>query len=136
MALQTTCHGMDWQLSSLAQWCSQRHPLVSRVEYFDMNMNMNPRPNWQDDMDATQWLEFFETFTSVNTLRLGRMILLSVSRALEGLNADSAAEVLPALRNLWYDKLWPPSSVREAIKAFLSVRQHSDCTVATHHWDR
>ena len=40
-------------------------------------------------MDAIQWLEFFQTFTVVNTLRLGRSILPSVLRELEGPNADS-----------------------------------------------
>jgi len=135
--LQTSCHEVDWQLSSLAQLCSQLHRLVSRVECLDIDMTMNPRTNWQDNMDAIQWLEFFETFTAVNTLRLGREILPSVLSALEGLSADSAAEVLPALRDLWFDNnLEQPSSVREAIKVFLTARQHSDCTVAVHHWER
>ena len=56
--------------------------------------------------------------------------------ALEGLNADSAAEVLPALRDLWFDGPEQPSesSVQEALKLFLSARQHPDCTVAVHCW--
>ena len=136
MALMTTCHGMDWQFSSLAQWCSQLHPLVSRVGHLDMDMKMKPRPNLQDDVDAIQWLELFETFTAVNTLRLGGKIVSPVLSALEGLNADSAAEVLPVLRDLWFDRLGQRSSVRKATKAFLSARQHSGCTVAVHHWEQ
>ena len=141
IALETSCYEMDWKLSSLAQLCSQLHSLVSRVERLDMYMNfmykMDPRPNWQDDMDAIQWLEFFQPFTAVDTLRLGRTVLSSVLSALEGLNGDSAAEVLPAMRDLRFNNsLEQPSSVREAIKGFLSARQHSGCTVAVHRWER
>ena len=136
ISLLILCHEMDWQLSSLEQLCSQLHPLVSRVERLDMSMRRVPRPNWQDDMDAIQWLEFFQTFTIVNTLRLDKSVLPSVLSALE-LNADRAAEVLPALRDIWFDTSeQQPSSVREAIKLFLSARQHSDCTVAVRRWER
>lgn len=105
--------------------------------YTDFMYKMDPRPNWQDDMDAIQWLEFFQPFTAVDTLRLGRTVLSSVLSALEGLNADSAAEVLPAMRDLRFNNsLGQPSSVREAIKGFPSARQHSGCTVAVHRWER
>jgi len=138
VALQILCHEMDWQLSSLAQLCSQLHPLVSRVEWLDMAMKKIPQPNWQDDMDATQWLEVFRTFTAVYALHLGSVVLSSVLSALEGLNADSAAQMLPALRDLWFDSDSPeqPSSVQEALKLFLSARQHSDCTVTVRRWKR
>jgi hypothetical protein len=138
MALQILCHEMDWQLSSLAQLCGQLYPPVSRVEWLDMAMKKIPLPNWQDDMDATQWLEVFQPFTAVNTLHLGSIILSSVLGALEGLDADGAAQVLPTLRDLWFDgpKHWQPSSVREAIKLFLYARQHSDCTVTVRRWKR
>ena len=137
IALRISCYEMDWKLSSLAQLCSQLYSLVSRVECLEMDMKMDPRPNWQDGMDAIQWLEIFQTFAAVNTLRLGRTVLPSVLSALEGLNADSAAEMLPALRDLSFNNnLEKPSSVREAIKRFLSARRHSDCTVAVHRWKR
>jgi len=136
IALEVLCREVDWQLSSLAQLCSQLHSLVSRVESLDMAMKNIPPPNWQDDMDAIQWLEFFQTFTAVNSLRLDKSILSSALSALEGLNADSAAEVLPALRYLVLEGPEQPPSGRERLKQFLSARQHSDCAVALYRWWR
>ena len=138
IALEISCGEIDWQLSSLVQVCDQLHSLASRVEWLDLAEKRVLQRNWQDDMDHTQWLELFQTFPALNTLRLAKGVGSLVSRALQGLSTDSATEVLPALRYLSLatsDEQF--LSIQEAIMPFLSARhQHPDRTVVVRRWER
>jgi hypothetical protein len=137
IALEISCQEVDWQLSSLVQMCDQLHNLVSGVEWLDLAEKRILQPNLQDDVDHTQWLELFQTFPALNTLRLAKEVGLHVSRALQRLGADSATEVLPALRDLSLEGHEQFLSIQEAIMPFLSARhQRSGHTVVVHRWQR
>ena len=138
ISLEISCRGMDWQLSSLVQVCSQLHPLVSRVEGLDLAEKRTLTPNWQDDMDPTQWLELFRIFIAVNTLRLSLDLVPHVSRALQGLTEDRATEVLPALRDLLMEghEQFPSTNITQALQPFLIARSRSGDTIAVRPWKR
>jgi len=137
IALEISCEEIDWQVSSLVQMCDQLHSLVSGVEWLDLAEKRILRPNLQDDMDHTQWLELFQIFPALNTLRLAKEVGSLVSRALQGLGADSATEVLPALRDLSLEGHEQFLSTQDAIMPFLSARhQRSDHAVVVHRWQR
>jgi hypothetical protein len=137
IALEISCREIDWQLSSLVQVCDQLHGLVSRVEWLDLAEKRILQPNWQDDIDHTQWLELFQTFPALNTLRLDKEVGSPVTRALQGLGADSATEVLPALRDLSLGGHEQFLSIQKTIMPFLVARcQHSDHAAVVRRWQR
>ena len=134
ISLEISCRGMDWQLSGLVQVCSQLHPLISRVEGLELAEKRTLKPNWQDNMDPTQWLELFRTFVAVDTLRLSLDVAPHVSSALQGLTEDRATEVLPALRSLLLEGHEQFSSITQALKPFLFARSRSGHTVVVRPW--
>jgi hypothetical protein len=77
--LSILSRGVDWQVSSMAQICSQSSTLLSSVEELEIREGVFPsdypeiyegefRPDIEDDIDSTQWLELFRPFTAVKTL--------------------------------------------------------------------
>lgn len=136
LSLEISCRGMDWQLSSLVQVCSQLHPLVSGVGGLDLAEKRTLTPNWQDDIEPTQWLELFRMFIAVNALRLSLDLAPHVSRSLQGLTEDRATEVLPGLRDLLLEGDEQFSSLTQALQPFLNARSRSGDDVAVRPWER
>ena len=77
--LSILSRGLDWQVSSMAQICSQSSTLLSSVEELEIREGVFPsdypeiyegefRPDIEDDIDSTQWPELFRPFTAVKTL--------------------------------------------------------------------
>jgi len=135
ISLEISSCGMDWQLSSLVQVCSHLHPLISTVEGLDLAEKRTLKPNWQDYIEPTQWLELFRTFIAVDTLRLSLDLVPHVSCALQGLTEDHATEVLPALRDLLLEGHEQFSSITQALEPFLFARSRSGDTVAVRPWN-
>jgi hypothetical protein len=137
LVLAISCNAIDWQLPSLAQVCSYLQPLVSNVEWLDLPERGALQPSWQDDMDHIQWLELFQTFPAIITLSLSKKVGPLALRALQGLSADDATEVLPALRGLFLGDDEQLSSLQKAMQPFLSARrERSDRTILVHRWKR
>jgi hypothetical protein len=119
--------GFDWQVSSMAQICRQF--FLSDVEQLDIVYN-DPLSTLKVDMDNTQWLELFQSFTAVRVLRISQDLQFLIASALQELPAELAKDVLPALSSLYLEV--DPSSVpaQEALEPFITARQYSGHPVA------
>jgi hypothetical protein len=84
-------------------------------------------------MENARWLEFLDPFTALKNLYLTDGIAQRFCGAIQELPGERAAEVLPALRDLFV----PGSSleaVREAMKPFVAARQLSGQTMVVDYW--
>jgi hypothetical protein len=123
LSFNISCKFVDWQVSSVAQICNQLSFVLSSIEQLTIE------EGWilQLGMDDTQWLELFQPFTAVRTLRIFNNTHSPVLSALRGLSGESATQVLPALEELQLSEYqasmfdnWP----------FIVARQRSDHSVA------
>jgi hypothetical protein len=94
------CDTFDWKISFLVQICSQLFPLLPNVERLDIECEDIGPLNWQDDVDHTQWLEFFRPYIAVQILHLLGLDGL-IAPTLQELTGVRVMEVLPALRSLF-----------------------------------
>jgi hypothetical protein len=133
LAFGISCKRVDWQVSSMAQICSQFSSLFSGIEQLAIQEGISwseSTSSLEVDMDDTQWLELFHSFTAVKTLRVSRRLQSLILPALQELGGESATEVLPTLENLYL-----LGSDQSAIERFVAARQVSDHPVAVHHWE-
>lgn len=117
--LRISCEGLDWQVSHLARILDQSPALVSNVGHLSIDED-DLQPNWQDDMDDTDWLELLRPFTSVRMLHGSEQLAGHIALALDDVNGEMVTEVLPALDSLWLDDQ-PVRSVEQ----FIAVRRLS-----------
>jgi len=138
LVLRIICNGLEQQVSSLAQVCNQLASLVSRVELLDLEEKRCRQQYWQDCMDSRRWVELFQTFTTVNTLRMATEAGSLAWRVLRGLAVKKFMGMLPALYDLYVDEGRASLSVQEVLNRFLSERKRSGhiVTVAVHIWER
>jgi hypothetical protein len=135
LRLGISCRRADWQVSSMAQICSQISFLLSSVKQLDIDDDtFNWESTWQVDMDSTEWLELFDPFTAVRTLRISGKLLSLIVSALQGLSGESATQVLPALDSLCLEESLLSESEQQAVEQFITARQCSDHPVSVHHW--
>ncbi|KAH9955390.1 hypothetical protein BGW80DRAFT_1394981 [Lactifluus volemus] len=129
----------DLQVSSMAQICNQLLFLVSRIERLYIQEPSWPSAAFQVNMDNTQWLELFRSFTAVQALYLHDSFRSPIMSALQVLNEESVTDILPALVDLYLDGYWetaPELQDNEEIEPFITARQRSGHPVAVHHWTR
>jgi hypothetical protein len=122
----------DWQLSSLAQVCSQHLPLFSVEQLSVCELRRNKSLNWKDDMDSSQWLELFHPFIGIRNLYVSKQFVPFVTAALQELTGERTMEVLPVMKNLFLEGFEGSGPVVEAIKPFVSARQLSDFLILVH----
>ncbi|KAH9971467.1 hypothetical protein BGW80DRAFT_442004 [Lactifluus volemus] len=117
LAFDISCEHVDWQVSSVAQICNQLSFVLSSIDHLSIS-----EQGWRllVGMDDTQWLELFQPFTAVRTLRIFNKI---PSPVLEGLSGGSAMQVLPALEELQLSAYRP--SYHDKLP-FVVARQRSD----------
>jgi hypothetical protein len=62
----------EWQLSSLAQFCSSSFPPLPILERLSIDgyIYQGPNEGWTDDMESSQWLELLHPFVAVRHLVL------------------------------------------------------------------
>jgi hypothetical protein len=117
----TSCRRLDWQLSFVTQILGHLPPLLSRVVHVTIETNLR-MPSGEEDMDSTQWLELFQSFTHVKEFHvMERQLVPSVVQAL--VTEAMATGVLPELNYLYlrdFDKI---SS--NAAEKFISMRSLS-----------
>jgi hypothetical protein len=122
----------DWQLSSLEQICGQTSPnspltgLIRSVERLEIRED---RYKWQNDIDKTQWLEFFRPFIAVETLCLSKGLGPLV---LSALSEEGATGVLPALRDLSLEEF----ALQGFVTPFFAARQVSGNPVVLQAWEK
>jgi hypothetical protein len=130
------CQVSDWQLSSLAQICAlSLHPFLT-MENLYIHEDLDPPPNWTDDIEDTEWLDLLLPFTAVKNLYLSKQFSPRIAPALQELARGRTTEVLPALKNILLEGFQPSKPVQEGIAQFISARQLTNHPVTTSVWDR
>lgn len=117
--LRVACSGLDWQVSHLARILGQSRALVSNVGHLSIDED-DLQPGWQHDMDDADWLEVLRPFTAVKMLHGTEQLAGHIALALNDVNGEMIADVLPALDSLWLDD----QQVR-SVEQFLAVRRVS-----------
>ena len=135
LKLGISCEQSDWQLSSVAQVCSSSFPpaLIPTVEHLYIRSGFQ-RPDWQDDIESSQWLEFFHPFTAMKDLYISSEFAPHIASSLEELVGDGVIEVLPALQTLFLGEPLPSGPVQEAIVRFVVARELSGHPIAVSRW--
>ena len=129
--LKISCKPSDWQLSSVSQVCDWPFTHCSAVERLHIREDAELGPQWQDDMENTQWIDFLHPFIAVKDLYLSEELAPLVALALR--ESVEAADVLPALQNLFFEGLEPSRLFRAVIGPFIAARESSKHPVAVHY---
>lgn len=151
----------EWQLSSLEVLSNlSSSPFrLSSFERLELWKRDAPLGYWDDVMQDTQWLEVFRPFTAVKDLDVyvEDELAIPVARAFGQLTGKRAAEVLPALQNIFLKRdvfyfngdigdieVFPHAdllleAVLQVMEPFIAARQLSGCPVAVQfvdikHW--
>jgi hypothetical protein len=135
LELGISCGQSDWQLSSLAQVCSQA--LIPIVEH--LYINGSRQLCWQDDIENSQWLELFHPFTAVKHLYLSSEFAPRIAPALQEFAGERAIEALPTLQNIFLEEPTSGSSgpAQEIIGKFVAARQLAShpTSIAVSRWE-
>jgi len=132
LMLEILCSRTSWQISAITQICRSPLPPLPTLERLGIYESPFLKPEWQNNIVNTQWLQLFHPFSSVKNLFLCKKLVQFVAPALQGLTGGRATEVLPALQNLFIQGPDPSETVQEAIGQFIAGRQLTDCPVAVH----
>jgi hypothetical protein len=142
LRLEISCREFDQQLSSLAQVCRSSFPqaLISTVEQLYIEegpllLHYSGIYDRRDNIQSTQWLEFFHPFTAVKHLYITWKSSLRIATALQELDAETVTEVLPTLQTLFLEA-YPSKAVQEAVEKFVAARQLSGQPIAVSRWSR
>jgi len=135
LVLQISCSGIDWQLSSLAQFCNSVLFLLSTLECLYIRKKLYGEPSLLGDMDNAQWMELLQPFTTVNRLYLSEDLRQHVAPILEELAKERTTEVLPALQSVFIESLLSSRPVQDATESFVASRQCFGHPVGVHHWE-
>jgi hypothetical protein len=123
-------------ISSLAQICTSSLCLLLTMENLYIHEDRYSPPDWKDDIENTEWLDFLLPFTAVKNLYLSRLISPSIAHALQELTGGRTSEVLPALQKVLLEGFQPSEPVHEGIAQFISARQLTNHPVAISVWSR
>jgi hypothetical protein len=124
---------LDWQVSSLEQVCTWCLPSLSKLEDLYISEELSWRPNWQDNIENTLWLELLHPFTAVKNLYLSEEFARRIVPALLELVEGRMTEVLPALQTVFLEGLQTSGPVQEGIGQFVAMRQASH-PIAVSRW--
>ena len=107
----------SWQLSSMSQFCLQLTPLLVGVKWLTVE---SPAEQALQQELAGPWLDLFRPFSAVEEFYVSRPLGSSVAFSLAG--ATGQAEILPALRSVFFEEAEEVPSLKETIKPFLAAR--------------
>ena len=104
IAIQITeQEGLCAQVTDMTPMLSQISAMLTDVVHLDIESDF-PRESAKDNSrNNIGWLELFHPFIAVETLRIPFGPTESVAYALEGMPAETATQVLPALKSLHLD---------------------------------
>jgi hypothetical protein len=114
----------------MAQLCNAISPLLSQVASLEIYGSNLPQVQSQDDMGSMTLLNFLRPFPVVKHLYVHGELVSVIAHVLGTLTGDSAAQVLPVLRSICFDRRSASGSTQEVIEPFLVMRQLSDRPVA------
>ena len=126
LEVDLACSERDLRISYLAQFCASCLPTLSPFECLDIYAPYNPTWAWGGIIDpdpSPQWLELLRLFDAVKVIRVHKFVAARVARALRGLPAERATEVLPALENVLISELQLSDPGKEIISEFSDPRQ-------------
>ena len=120
---------LEWQISSLAQFCSTCLPLLPTLECLVMH-RLGSRPEISDDMDIAPWSELLHSFVTVKDLVLSHDLIQFTLHILRRITGEGVPEVLPALRHVLgrFSETWSGpvyARVQEVTTEFVTTRQLS-----------
>ena len=121
LCIHISCRQLDWQLSSTAQIFSQLSPFLSHVRSLAIKRYSLSQTKEGDDVNTTQWLELFQPFNGVRSLRIAEKFVPDVVQVLR-MATDG---VLPALTLLNLEGYHKSASVQEAAQLLLEARRRS-----------
>jgi hypothetical protein len=136
--LHLICEGVGRQVLLMTQECTQISPLLFHVAVLYITESRDARlqkPNLPEDMEFTQWLEFFHPFPAVKDIYISDGLVPLITPALKELTGQRTMELLPVLRRIFLGKCYPSGSVPEAMKPFLTARRLSGHPVNVHSWE-
>jgi hypothetical protein len=123
----------EWQVSSLAEFCSTSLPPLPTLE----QLLIYPEPYWgpgsPSGLESAPWLELLHSFVTVTTIFLSGRLLLYVAPALRELTGDRVPEVLPVLQNVYVGRVRSSRPKQDAIAQFVSARRLSGHPVVIRH---
>jgi hypothetical protein len=131
------CRRLDWQVSSMEQICTWSLPPLSALEdlYIHKVQNLNPQPDWQDNIENALWLELLHPFPAVKNLYLCKEFAPRIVPALQELVGDRTTEVLPTLQNIFLEELQGSGPILEGIREFVAARQVTSRPIAVSLWE-
>jgi hypothetical protein len=98
LRLRVMCRHLNWQVSSAVQILSTLSPVVSAVE--KLTLNHVEENQSSDEVDRTQWRDFFRPFGSVKSLYVPTALVGGLSRSLCSEDGESPLEILQNLLEL------------------------------------
>ena len=134
LKVKILCRGLDWQLSSLEQLCTSCLPSLSKLEDLYIYEDPDSQPLWKDDIENGLWLQLLHPFTAVKNLFLSEQFALRVEPALQVLTEGRTMEVLPALQNIFLDRLDSPGPAQEGIGTFVAARRVASHPITVSSW--
>jgi len=137
LLMEISCRQVDWQLSSVAQFCAMSLPPISTLENLTVTASSyaDGLPHFgQFDIEHSQWEELLHPFTNVKNLYLHDAVGLHSVTALQGLAGESITQVLPALQSLFIKWFQPSGPTREAAESFVAARQRFGRPIAIQSW--
>jgi hypothetical protein len=93
------------------------------------------KPDGQDNIENTLWLELLQPFTAVKNLYISKEFSRRIVPALQELVGGTVTGVLPTLQKIFLEGLQTSGPVQEGIRQFISMRQASQPIVMSL-WDR
>jgi F-box-like len=136
LEVKISCRELDWQVSSLEQVCTSCLPALSTSENLYICKAQYSRPDWQDNIENTLWLELLHPFTAVKHLYLCEEFAPRIVPVLQELVGDRTTEVLPALRKIFLEEPWSSDPVQEGIGKIVAARQVSGYNIGVYDWGR
>jgi hypothetical protein len=136
LRISVSCDPLDWQLSSIEQFCnSSLHP-ISTVEDLYIT-HLFGEWVWKNDaVMKALCLELLFPFTAVKNLYLSKEFAPGIVATLEELIGGRITEVLPSLVGIFVERLEPSGTFQKSIRQFVAARQLSDHPVTISYWDR
>ena len=129
------CGELDWTVSFLEQVSTSCFPRLSVLEDLYIFKVQHRQPHWQDNIENTSWLEILHPFTAVKNLYLCEEFAPRIVPALQELVEGRATDVLPALENIFLERLQESGPVQEGIVQFVATRQVAGYPTAVSRWE-
>jgi hypothetical protein len=130
LSMKIPCTASEWQLSSLEQVCTSSLPPLATLEDLYIHEDPYRRPQWQDDVENTLWLDLLRSFVAVKNLYLSEEYVPRITPALQELVGGRTTEVLPTLENIFLE-----GPHHKGIEKFVAARRLTSNPITVSRWD-